>query len=76
MVTQAGSSPISNTSGFSSVSGVDDDPFKSKDPFANTNGDSTTAPADPFAGEDPFRNVGPEDPFKGSMLSDRSVDFC
>ena len=65
---QTGSSPVSSTSGFSSVSGLDEDPFKSKDPFANINGDNTAAPADPFAGEDPFKNAVAEDPFKGSTL--------
>ena len=43
-----------------------DDPFKGKDPFANTNGETS----DPFQDEDPFKNAGPaDDPFKGSEYS-------
>ena len=53
-------------SSFGSMSGISgvaddfqkDDPFKSSDPFANTNG-----VADPFA-EDPFKKS--DDPFGGS----------
>ena len=57
---QAGSSPVSNVSGVSGASILDDfkeDPFKGKDPFNNT--------GDNFAQIDPFQN---EDPFKDSKF--------
>ncbi len=61
----AENSSFGSLSQFSTASGADgfkEDPFKSKDPFSNTN-DGT---ADPFQGDDPFKNTATDDPFKGS----------
>ncbi|XP_041359272.1 epidermal growth factor receptor substrate 15-like 1 isoform X2 [Gigantopelta aegis] len=60
----AGSSPVSNVSGLSGASVLDDfkeDPFKGKDPFSNMG--ENFSQADPFQNEDPFKD---SDPFKSS----------